>query len=207
MTKRRSELKDENGTPLYPTAAEFVRRQLSRAQNDPAYFDKFLFEYMRSYGLSTVDGQDVVRTVSTDSAFTNKKGAFKRNPDGTYTARKNPSSYPIFVKVRQPQPKGKKANRKADRFLLLQQKAYSTWAPVQQKSINGKLFEVNLRDEDGRVSGVSSIIPGETARNLARQGDTMMQGYAVEGLVARTEKTMDENAAMMKRMSIKKECE
>ena len=35
----------------------------------------------------------------------------------------------------------------------------------------------------------------------------MMQGYAVEGLVARTEKTMDENAAMMKRMSIKKECE
>ena len=207
MTKRRSELKDENGTPLYPTAAEFVRRQLSRAQNDPTYFDQFLFEYMRSYGLSTIDGQDVVRTVSTDNAFTNKKGAFKRNADGTYTARKNPSSYPIFIKVRQPQPKGKKANRKADRFLLLQQKTYTTWAPVQQKSINGKLFEVNLRDEDGRVSGVSSIIPGETARNLARQGDTMMQGYAVEGLVARTEKTMDENAAMMKRMSIKKECE
>lgn len=197
MTKRRSELKDENGTPLYPTAAQFVRRQLSRAQNNPQYFDAFLFDFLRSYGLSTVDGKNTVRTVSSG-----KDGAFKRNEDGTYSAKKNASSYPLFIKVRR-----KQSGNMADRFLLLQRKSQNTWEPVQQKGIGGKLFEINLRDESGRVSGTSSVISSLSKGNLTRQGATSMHGYTVDKLNQQTEKAVDDNAAMMQQMSIQKECE
>jgi hypothetical protein len=199
MTKRRSELKDQNGTPLFPTAAEFVRRQMSRAQNNPQYFDPFLFEYMRTYGLSTVDGRDLVQTVGYDTK--KLKGMFKKNADGTFSAKKNPDAYPVFIKVRNI------GSKKTDRYTLLQRKSKYTWEPVQQKSINGKLFEVNLRDESGTTSGTSSIITAQANKDVTRTGAKSMAGYAVEMLNAQTEKAIDDFEEMKQVMSIQKKCE
>ncbi len=90
MTKRRSELKDENGTPLYPSVSEFVRSELSQAQNSPSYFTPFMFEYIRNFGTSKIDGQDLLRTVNSTDGIEAGAAPLVRNQDGTYTLTRSP---------------------------------------------------------------------------------------------------------------------
>ena len=105
MNKRRSEVKDENGTPLYPSVSEFVRSELNQAQHSPSYFTPFMFEYIRNFGTSKIDGQDLLRTVKTTDGIEAGAAPLVRNQDGTYTLTRSPYGYPAFIKIRNPRPR------------------------------------------------------------------------------------------------------
>ena len=206
MNKRRSEVKDENGTPLYPSVSEFVRSELSQAQNSPSYFTPFMFEYIRNFGTSKIDGQDLLRTVNSTDGIEAGAAPLVRNQDGTYTLTRSPYGYPAFIKIRNPRPRGKSAaNAKADRFTILQKKTLATYEVVQQKSINGKLFEVNVRDENGRVEGTDSLISSNRGRQVSRVGAKHITPFAAQLVAGSTDRVIADNQALQQKL-IQQKC-
>ena len=109
------------------TLAEHMRREFKRMQLDPRYFNEFLPEFIRNYGTRQVNGQSVVRYIPAKNAR-----AVATAEDLNFYSTRNTS-------------KG------VERFSLFMKTSLGNYAMLEQKSIPGKLMEVNLRDANGDI--------------------------------------------------------
>jgi len=126
-------VKDANGKSLM----QYVREESEKIRNDETYFEDFTFGFMQNYGAATIGGRPLVPRMSRSFAPVNKSTLIMaaRTPVEGQPAR--------YATV---------ADYKAgvDKVSVYEYKD-GAYYKIQSLGINGKLLELNLRDNNGEI--------------------------------------------------------
>lgn len=127
------DIKDANGKSLM----QYVREESEKIRNDETYFEGFTFGFMQNYGAATVGGRPLVPRMSRSFKPVNKSTLIMaaRTPVEGQPAR--------YATV---------ANYKAgvDKVSVYEYKD-GAYYKIQSLGINGRLLELNLRNNNGEI--------------------------------------------------------